>query len=1337
MKTPNATIPTPHSQRTSSPLRPCRCGDRRSCPPPLRTPNSELRTRKGSALLVTLLVISLLLVMVLTFVTVVRMELRNVVQHQQQLQARAHARLGGELAIARLQELAGPDTRASFPPDAFGAGTPHENNRFWTGIVDTARFRRDDEASLLLNPDYATPLGWLVSGENPDPEAATFHAPFQPLPGHVLLVGPGSVNAPEDAIALPEQAVRGPDQELRGSFAYWVGQENTKAQMNLVDPFHLDGQPETTPWRSHTAQRTAAEVFLPGADPDNALHQTDLMRALTRSQFHLARLDAPSDVRNHFHDFALLAHGLPTQPARGGLKRDLTAVFDETLGNANRLPGGPQFEALLDFHGERMQRMAAEQDALPAANPGLLPAHEWNALNAIGTRADQRGNAHRVQLFPPFSDLTVARDPGGPRWEQLMSWASVHARQSQGQGVLPARQTATVSNPMPVIAKFNLGVYHTMDFPRIRLHLVPSVILWNPYSVPLSARDYFLVAEMAPESTHGGGFSLSFQVSHPNWNSGSRFWTPPYKMEFHVEGEHSFRFRLAATEIPAGGAVIFSLPAHERFEVVRNDGQAGYTFWPHRIDTGVLGHVENKWIQLTPGLHDGGGYSFYVEEPDIRPKIINSASTQDSGYAQGHYNWWDHAGAPLYFSDPDATWTNAVTDANGGLDPAYRAMCFNEGGLDLNNGWEIHRTAAIMIRGMGSPRRAANLVSHTSLGQAHLMLGGNTLETTATSNDITRRPWTYTHSLHNNVPKVLHHATPHFHPGLFPEIVGPPPSFNPSAPFRFNSPGFSPGFPMWGLSWGLRLPDNIYEYAAASGGGDRLNLEAPVAWLAHSNPAAAHQTRSGLGREQGYDRGSFEFDAPANYIGGFTIDPSYFDLAEHTPDDRHAFIGHSDGVSGGLATGEIPRAVLYEIPRSADEVVSVASLAHANPQSHGNPGNGIDLDSRLTRQHWLNNAAAPAYAFGNSLQPPLMHAHRVVRSFFATPHYPGDEETPPASIPYTREHLSGSDGFGGSGNDVFVTFRAFYDHSWILNHLFWDDFFFTPASNSRVVWGNGVAERDLDLSGTRAHIAGAFNVNSTSVDAWRALLYSLLDVEIPNQAGRAEAAPDEERIPFARFLRPHGPAFSPAAGDRYDDTENYSGYRRLSPTEIDALAAEIVREVQSRGPFLSLGDFVNRRLLRPEQDPRGHRLMGALQAAIERSGINDSQQHPADPSSRIVSADFPGTHTNGQPIFRGYDLTAASVARNHSAPGSFTQADLLARIGAVLTTRSDTFTVRAQGRHHSGAVAYCEFIVRRSGDYLDPEDSPETHPENVNPVNRNFGRRFEVISFRWLNPEEV
>lgn len=384
------------------------------------------------------------------------------------------------------------------------------------------------------------------------------------------------------------------------------------------------------------------------------------------------------------------------------------------------------------------------------------------------------------------------------------------------------------------------------------------------------------------------------------------------------------------------------------------------------------------------------------------------------------------------------------------------------------------------------------------------------------------------------------------------------------------------------------------------------------------------------------------------------------------------------------------------------------------------------MDSRLTRDEWLNNSPLPTHAIGNSLQPPLLFPDRAVRSHFPTVLHTGSGEPPASSIPFTDRSQN------------HISFRALYDQSWVLNHLLWDDFFFTPDTNSRIIWRDGLPDRDFHLTGTRMHVAGAFNVNSTSVNAWRALLHSFLDVEVPNTSGRPEAAPGVERIPFTRFVRPHGPAYSPAAGDRFDDFENYSGYRRLSPDEVDALAVEIVREVRERGPFLSLSDFVNRRLLRPEDDPQGHRLQGALQAAIERAGLNESQTHPADPASRITPDDFPGVHSNtGNPIFRGYDLEAASIASNHGAPGYFSQADLLARIGAVLTTRSDTFTLRALGTTPSGARAVCEIVVRRSGAYLDPGDPPERHPDQASALNQRFGRRFEVIRFRWLTEEEI
>ena len=64
----------------------------------------------------------------------------------------------------------------------------------------------------------------------------------------------------------------------------------------------------------------------------------------------------------------------------------------------------------------------------------------------------------------------------------------------------------------------------------------------------------------------------------------------------------------------------------------------------------------------------------------------------------------------------------------------------------------------------------------------------------------------------------------------------------------------------------------------------------------------------------------------------------------------------------------------------------------------------------------------------------------------------------------------------------------------------------------------------------------------------------------------------------------------------------WNGVRRLEKGELQRLAEEIVRQVKLRGPFLSMADFLNRRLGNASELTR----MGALQAAIDLSGINNS-----------------------------------------------------------------------------------------------------------------------------------
>ena len=59
------------------------------------------------------------------------------------------------------------------------------------------------------------------------------------------------------------------------------------------------------------------------------------------------------------------------------------------------------------------------------------------------------------------------------------------------------------------------------------------------------------------------------------------------------------------------------------------------------------------------------------------------------------------------------------------------------------------------------------------------------------------------------------------------------------------------------------------------------------------------------------------------------------------------------------------------------------------------------------------------------------------------------------------------------------------------------------------------------------------------------------------------------------------------------------------------------------------------------------------------------------------------------------------------------------------------------------ARVWCEAVVQRVPEYLDPKDKPEAQDGWPNPAdkltvaNATFGRKFEIRSFRWLSPEEV
>jgi hypothetical protein len=196
------------------------------------------------------------------------------------------------------------------------------------------------------------------------------------------------------------------------------------------------------------------------------------------------------------------------------------------------------------------------------------------------------------------------------------------------------------------------------------------------------------------------------------------------------------------------------------------------------------------------------------------------------------------------------------------------------------------------------------------------------------------------------------------------------------------------------------------------------------------------------------------------------------------------------------------------------------------------------------------------------------------------------------------------------------------------------------------------------------------------------------------------------------------------SGNPAEARTTYDGYRRLDAGDIRKLATEMVRQVRLRGPFMSLADFVNRSL--DAADPVELQLRGALAEALRRSGVNQKLE--------IYPASSSGIPT--------WNADAEAGPRAENAPGWLSQADLLARLGNAISSRSDTFRIRAYGDKRAAngdirASARCEAIVQRLPEFVDPSDPPEEAVVDLNPTNTTLGRRFRIVAFRWMTEDEL
>jgi Tfp pilus assembly protein PilX len=442
------------------------------------------------------------------------------------------------------------------------------------------------------------------------------------------------------------------------------------------------------------------------------------------------------------------------------------------------------------------------------------------------------------------------------------------------------------------------------------------------------------------------------------------------------------------------------------------------------------------------------------------------------------------------------------------------------------------------------------------------------------------------------------------------------------------------------------------------------------------------------------------------------------------------------------------RAILFDVP---ERLVSIAQLQHADLT-------GDDISASIAHQ--------PAYAVGNSYATPFVKRQLTFQRRFDYEIVGSPDQTAAVNAP-----------------------RNYYDLSYLLNTSLWDTYFFStlngsgasraPENPTLILHGASDASKLTDPVQPAAAllIDGSFNINSTSKDAWKAFLASGRHFK-----HKADTSSDPSAA-FPRSLRQSSPATVPPTGNADD---SYTGFRRLSDAHIDALATEIVRQVRLRGPFVSLSHFVNRAI----GDINRQRVLtraGALQVAVDESGLNVNAagnrtiftgisgakdavklgEKSGAPRADMDGGDTAGQLPNAEPGVPDWAVTSTdnnfgSVAsiiadrvmisnpgfqseqgyRSTGIPGWLTQADILQVIGSAISARSDTFRVRTCGEavDTSGNVvarAYCEAIVQRVPEFVDPSDAPTERGTELNTINRNYGRQFQVVSFRWLSNSEI
>jgi hypothetical protein len=1369
---------------------------------------SRRQQRAGFALVIALVMMAMLLVLVISLVMFLALELRFSTTVADRQVARLNALYSLRLAVAQLQQEAGPDQRVTAQANVTIPTTASsiegrrsrlrdewkDRNPYYTGVWHTREKAGDgdDDPTAPQHNGTDLPPAWLVSGEKQfnTPAYASnisnyedgYKVPwtrvrdtstddvilFRALPADFKSATDYERFPFDTRVTAAKVAIKDSDNNTVGNFAYWVGDEGVKARLNTQNVL-------TTNSRDFSAQLGTARYIARAVASGRAAFELypewdtlqsddeDIVNALTTASYaahkkldSFVQSNAASDTFSvsisnlYAHDVTAYSQGILTDVRNGGLKWDLSLAFE--------LPWN-------DFKKTAFYGTGSNQSSKFNATINMdASTKEWSGpgyVKSIGLRpkllsmpcmADNKKFTAYPVWNVRFTDWGVggnnARNIRGPTWNIMRDFYRLY-KNTDANDDLPEYGTKSIPNysesgvllarsHYPGIRQFGgkfddshwLDISHKYNSEDALRTAWNDIIIrdfwWNrehlPFPRPLKVSTatyishYSLVLALRKKSSESGELQI---VGLPVYTLRN-----PYNVPVLYQGGYLNTMRFGCPTFTIDGKqVALDTVFIPNLQFLRSQVpeqhrtiQAGKTMVFSGQDTAEGAVAYDGYITVKRGMSYKGGV--FRDIPTSVTVTGDSAtvgldfratdSYYNSGYLLREYIW--------SWPDSNNQEPNSRTNSDGKGGNNGDADSGEKLGAGDHNCTE--QTEIFMIR--YNPER------HGQVGPAR---------------------------------EIAIPTAPNSTPFAVTDYIEKPLNWSKLA---YGDLGANNGWPCYIMSNPLSLTRRPDSQANIYGGRGETKtygyVSSSVSWTYRWRPANSW--------EEALETG----DGGTSAFAGSSL----------TSQGQNIFV-----------SAYLPR----------EPMVSIGQFHTAN----------IDpIDHH------------PLYAVGESFPTPFIRDDSVYDS-------------------------------GGNASHAAGTGWTNYDYAWLMNASLWDHYFFSsiapevdprgagipkqtksqedvwdefrdknnkgksiPLANQHFVYNTSAKTSDANtlLTGDERYNGyrkaamflyqnGTFNINSTSEFAWRTILGSTRNTPVTvvdgvNRGTMQAEGENKNQTPFPRvnpiLKNDQGGGHFATKSTSFHQHAAWRGSKALDDDQIKLLAKAVVEKLRKRltlkpfevpykydgltlsRPFFSLAEFINRTLTPFGQygkntEYREYRV-GVIQAAINyadmvlKADINSNMRQDGvdlGPGSVTrLDSHYAGGTGGGQGAFPYPEVVEladnAKILMASGAIGTLIQGDIFEAIGAKISARSDTFTIRAYGDTTTAgnasqprARAYVEAVVQRTPEYVDSaSNEPFIHPQdNLNEdlkvenkskltaLNKHLGRRFRIVSLRFLTEKDL